>query len=263
MTTSHGIQNQPAPGGQPAVNSSPPRTPGAFMALYQLVLRHQVTRGRVALFGAIAALSVLLGWVVGRNSDDRVEDAVNLVSAIGLGLIVPVVALVLGSAALGNWIDDETLVYVWLRPVKRSVVAAAATLASLTVAIPVVSGSLMIMAALGSGGDGGAILATAVSTALGGAAYTALFVALGLVIKRALLWGLVYVFIWEFFVARAGAGAARLSINSYAASILARIGDVDIRLADRGLTTSYIVLFAVTAVALGFTTWRLNRANVT
>ena len=253
MTTSHVPQTNAAPA-----------TPGAFAALYKLVLRHQVTRGRVVLFAAIAAVSVLLGWVVGRAADegDRVEAAVNMVSAIGLGLIVPVVALVLGSAALGNWVDDETLVYIWLRPVKRSVVAAAAALASLTVAVPVVSVSLMVMAALGSGADASAIVATGVSTALGATAYVALFVALGLIIKRALLWGLVYVFIWEFFVARAGAGAARLSINSYAASILARLGDVEIRLADRGLTTSYIVLASVTAVALAFTTWRLNRANV-
>lgn len=259
MTTSQAPQTNTAPRSDAA-----PATPGAFSALYKLVLRHQVTKGRLVLFGAIAAVSVLLGWVIGRAADegDRVEASVNLVSAVGLGLIVPVVALVLGSAALGNWVEDETLVYVWLRPVRRWVIAAAATLASLTVAIPVVSVSLMVMAALGSGGDTDAIVATAVSTALGAAAYVALFVALGLVIKRALLWGLVYVFIWEFFVARAGAGAARLSINSYAASILARLGDIDIRLADRGLTTSYIVLAAVTAVALGFTTWRLNKANV-
>ncbi|MEM7321745.1 MAG: hypothetical protein AAF531_01555 [Actinomycetota bacterium] len=239
-----------------------PRTPGALGALYRLVLRHQLTRGRLALFAAIFGVSILMGWVAGRNNPNRIEDAVNLVSAVGLGLIVPVVALVLGSAALGNWVDDETLVYVWLRPVRRWVIAVAATLASLTVAVPIVSGSQMVLVALGSGGDGRAIAATAAGTALGATAYTALFVALGLVIKRALLWGLVYVFIWEFFVARAGAGAARLSINSYASSILARLSEVDIRLADRGLTTSYIVLLAIAAVSLGFTTWRLARANV-
>jgi ABC-2 type transport system permease protein len=188
--------------------------------------------------------------------------AVVLVSLFGFGLVVPVVALVLGSAALGNWVEDETLVYVWLRPVSRWVVAAAATLAAATVAVPVIVGSMTLLAALASAGDSGVIVGTAIGTALGGLAYTALFVAVGLIIRRALLWGLVYVFIWEFFVARSGTGAARLSINSYAASILAHWSEIEIRLADRGVTASYIVLAAVTAVAVGFTTWRLTRANV-
>ncbi len=246
----------------PASSGRSVKTPGAFFAIYKLVLRHQITRGRLVLFGVIAALSVTLGWVIGRSGDDLIQNATDFVSLFGLGLVVPVVALVLGSAALGNWVDDETLVYVWLRPVKRWVVAIAAILAAATVAIPITVASMTVMAALGSGGDTGVILGTIVSTALGGLAYTALFVAVGLLIRRALLWGLVYVFIWEFFVARAGAGAARLSINSYAASILADLSDIDIRLADRGLTASYIVLAAVTAVAVGFTTWRLSRANV-
>ena len=119
------------------------RTPGAFLALYRLVLRHQITRGRLALFAVIGALSVTLGWVIGRSSTDRTQDATDFVSLFGLGLIVPVVALVLGSAALGNWVEDETLVYVWLRPVKRWVVAVAATLAVATVALPVIVGSMV------------------------------------------------------------------------------------------------------------------------
>ncbi|MEM7272998.1 MAG: hypothetical protein AAF547_07975 [Actinomycetota bacterium] len=245
------------------VAASPaPRTPGALLALYRLVLRHQLTRGRLALFAAVTALSVALGWIIGRASDNQVQDAVDTVSALGLGLIVPVVALVLGSAALGTWVEDETLVYVWLRPVRRVAVAVAATAAAATVVLPVTVGALSLLAALGTGGDADAIIGTAAGTALGGLAYTAVFVALGLVIRRALLWGLVYVFIWEFFVARAGDGAARLSINSYAASILADLSGIEIRLADRGTVTSYVVLGLVSAVAVGLTTWRLSRANV-
>jgi ABC-2 type transport system permease protein len=238
------------------------RTPGAFLALYRLVLRHQVTRGRLFLFAVVAAISVGLGWLLSTAGEDRVESTVDVVSFFGLGLIVPVVALVLGSAALGNWVDDETLVYVWLRPVSRRVIAAAATLAAVTVAVPITVASLGALAVIGSGADGQAVGGAMLSTALAGLAYVSVFVAVGLLIRRALLWGLVYVFIWEFFVARAGAGAARLSINSYALSILAKLTDQEIRLADRGLTTSYIVLAAVTVVAVGFTTWRLRRANV-
>lgn len=240
------------------------RTPGAVAALYRLVLRHQLTRGRLVLFAAMAAVSTLIGWVISRAASDadRIDASVNAVSAFGLGLVLPVVALVLGSAALGTWVDDETMVYVWLRPVARWRMAIAAIAAAVTVAVPVTVVVLGLLAVLGSGADPDVMTATVVSTALGALAYVSIFVALGLVIRRALLWGLVYVFIWEFFVARAGAGAARLSINSYASSLLAHYSDIEIRLADRALSSSYIVLIGVSLVAIALTTWRLHRANV-
>ncbi|MEL6982172.1 MAG: hypothetical protein AAFO29_07090 [Actinomycetota bacterium] len=238
------------------------KTPGAFVALYRLVLRHQLTRGRLVLFGAIASVCVVLGWVFSRAGGDRLDATVATVSELGLKLIVPVVALVLGSAALGNWVDDETMVYVWLRPVARWRIALAALAASATVAVPVTAASIGIMALWGSGGDRGVLTGTIVSAALGGLAYVSIFVAAGLLIRRALLWGLVYVLIWEFFVARAGDGAARLSINSYAGSLLANYSEQEIRLADRAVSSSYIVLIGVSLVALAITTWRLQRSNV-
>jgi ABC-2 type transport system permease protein len=238
------------------------RTPGALAALYRLVLRHQVTRGRLTLFAAITAVSTVLGWILSRAGSDRVEATVNVVSAFGFGLVIPVVALVLGSAALGTWVDDETLVYVWLRPVARWRVAVAAVAASLTVTLPVTVGALGIMAVLGSGADRDAVIGTVAGTALGGLAYVSVFVAVGLLLRRALLWGLVYVFIWEFFVSRAGSGAASLSINSYASSLLASYSGEEIRLADRAVGTSYVVLIGLGLVATAFTTWRLHRANV-
>ena len=268
--TDHTIPTEPppAPTSGPVTDGTGPttgqriRTPGALPALYRLVLRHQLTRGRLALFAVIAAGSVVLGWILSRAGDERTEATVDVVSALGLGLIVPVVALVLGSAALGNWVEDETLVYVWLRPVARWRLAVAAVAAAATVAIPVTVASLGVLALIGSGADPDVLTGTVVGTSLGGLAYVAIFVAAGLLIRRALLWGLVYVFIWEFFVARAGAGAARLSINSYASSLLANYSGQEIRLADRAVGSSYAVLLGVTVVAVAFTTWRLRRANV-
>ena len=256
------LPSPPSPA--PAASLERVPTPGALPALYRLVLRHQLTRGRLVLFAVILALCVVLGWLIGRGSSEslRVSDTVDVVSALGLGLVVPVVALVLGSAALGTWVDDETLVYVWLRPVARWKLAAAAVAAAATVAVPVTVVSLGVLAMLGSQADPDVLVGTVAATALGGLAYVAVFVAAGLLIRRALIWGLVYVFIWEFFIARAGAGAARLSINSYASSLLANYSGESIRLADRAVGSSFVVLIGLTVLAIAFTTWRLREANV-
>jgi ABC-2 type transport system permease protein len=276
MTTDFSSATAPATPGP----GSRVRTPGALWELYRLVLSHLLTRGRLVLFGLILTLCVGLGWMLTRVADFQQRQAtLDVVALLGMGLIVPVVALVMGSAALGTWTDDETLVYVWLRPVARWKIALAATAAAATVAIPVAMLPITAMTAMAAGnfdsgffangaGDGtlapyrDVVVATAAASGLAALAYTAVFTTLGLVIRRALLWGLVYTFIWEFFVARAGAGAARLSINNYAASILSRMADYEIPQAERAISTSLFTLVAVTVVAVAVTTWRLHRANV-
>lgn len=239
----------------------------AFIALYRVVLKHQITRGRLVLFAAVAIIAIGIAWLnrgdAAINRPATLIDATEFMDVFGLGLVAPVIALVLGSAALGNMQDDETMVYIWLRPVSRWIIAAAATAAAATVALPAVVVPMTISAAIGSGGDNDLILATATAMALATLAYTSLFVLVGLVIRRSLVWGLVYVFIWELVVARFLSGAARLSINSYAKNVLVKISNVEIDLlaTNRDFVAFGVPLMIVVAAA-GLTTWRLSEANV-
>jgi ABC-2 type transport system permease protein len=93
-------------------------------------------------------------------------------------------------------------------------------------------------------------------------AYSAIFVALGLRVKRALVWGLLYIFIWEGFVATANTTAARLAIRSYARSILSDTTGVTLRLADFTLASSWLVPVAVAVVAAAYATRRLRRMDI-
>jgi ABC-2 type transport system permease protein len=249
-----------APPTAPA-QTAKPKTPGALAALFRLVLRQQLSRGRFILFAVMVAFSSLLGWLISQDFAPR-DSAINVTSDFGLSLVVPITALILGTAALGNWVDDQTLVYVWLKPVSRWKVAVAATLAASLVAVAVTVPASLALGALAVGGDTELLLVAAGATALATLAYTSLFVALGLLVRRALLWGLVYVFIWELFVSRAGAGAARFAVNSYARSILANSLDAGLALAEWNVTTSYITLSGVFVAGVAFTWWRLVNANV-
>src|SRR5690606_13164804 len=113
---------------------------------------------------------------------------------------VPVAALMFASSVLGDTVDDRTLVYLWLTPVPRWIMAAAATLASITVTLPLVFVPLVV-AALATGGGGALVGATAVATIVGVVGYSGVFVALGLRFRRALVWGIAYILLWEGFVA--------------------------------------------------------------
>ena len=235
-----------------------------LLSLYRLQLRQQIGLGRLLVAGGMSAVALGLAFLIARNVSEyeRVEATIGFLSVFGLGLMVPILCLVLASSTLGNLVEDETLVYLWIRPVPRWMLAVAAWAASATVAVPMSAIPLTLAAALGSGADGEAIGATAASMTLAAVAYTGIFTLVGLVLRRALIWGLVYVFIWELFVARVGQGAARLSINTYPASVLAKLTDLELPLAERSLTNGVVVPIAVTVVAIALTSWRLDRGNV-
>ena len=55
------------------------------------------------------------------------------------------------------------------------------------------------------------------------------------------MWGLLYILIWEGFVAQANASAARLAIRSYTRSLLAETADVYLRLADIAVAAAWLV----------------------
>jgi ABC-2 type transport system permease protein len=211
----------------------------------------------------MSGLAVLVTFLIARNiGPDRIEVTVRFSSVFGLGLMVPILSLVLASSSLGQLVEDQTLVYLWLRPNPRWMLALAAWLASATVAVPVSVVPLTVAAAVGSGGDGATIGAVAAAMALGAVAYTGVFTLVGLMVRRALIWGLVYLFIWELFVARVGQGAARLSINTYPASVLAKLTDIELPLAERQLGYGIAVPIVVATVAVALTAWRLAHTDV-
>jgi ABC-2 type transport system permease protein len=92
--------------------------------------------------------------------------------------------------------------------------------------------------------------------------YSALFLAVGLRIQRALVWGLAYVLIWEGFVARAGDSAARVSLASYTRSILTNSSDTTLELATISPAFAYIVPLVVTVLALLYTVRRFQKQDV-
>lgn len=231
-------------------------------SLFRLVVRLQVTRGRAVALAAVALVGILIGAAVGRSDvADPARAASRFVASYGLGLLVPVTALVFSSAALGDPAEDATLVYLWLRPIPRWRIVAAAELASLAVAVPFGVVPTAIAAAVT--GQGSRLVAGATLAALlAVAGYTTLFLGLGLVVRRALAWGLVYVLIWEGFVARSGTAAARLSILVYARSLLAEVAHTDPPRLAAATPTSVIVPLAVAGAALALTTRALGRVDV-
>jgi ABC-2 type transport system permease protein len=235
---------------------------GVIATVYRLVLGGLVTRGRIAVLGLLGVVGIVVGIAVGAaDVTDRAQAAADLVNGFGLTVYVPVVTLVFASAALGDPAEDGSLVYLWLRPVARWRIVAGALGATLTVTLPLVVVPMTVMAIV-AGGDGGLVAGAALASAVGVVAYASLFCYVGLRVRRALVWGLAYVLLWEGFVSAAGDNAARLAVRSYTRSILARAGDVELRLGDISPAYAIVVPLAVAGLAFFVTTRRLHRTEV-
>jgi ABC-2 type transport system permease protein len=244
------------------------------LPIYRLVLRSQVTRARLAALLGLGAVGIIVGAALGASPRPDMALADNVivsghlltgarfVNTFGLSLVVPVTALVFAAAALGDPDEEGTLVYLWLRPVRRSRLVVAAAAASLTAAWPVVVIPLGIAAAA-TGGGSDLVVGTVASATVALLAYTGVFCALGLVTKRSLVWGLLYIFIWEGFVATAADTAAQLAVRTYARSLLESITDAPLNGTFVDFPVSVVVPVAVGVVALAFATWRLKHRDIT
>lgn len=227
-------------------------------AMVKRMIPAVATKGRlvamslVALFGI--AISVLL-----RANDVTADDNAIFVAVFGFTIFVPLVSLVVATATLGSLIEDQTLVYFWLRPFGRWKIAAAAIVAGLVVLVPLV---LIPMAILGAIAGGDALSGALVGAVVGMLAYLFVFTMAGLFTQRALAWGLLYVLVWEGIIAGFSRGAGRLAIRSYANSAMSRVTDLD--LVSDPSSTGAIVAMSVGVAVLCFvvTVRRLNAMTV-
>jgi ABC-2 type transport system permease protein len=222
------------------------------------------TRGRLLAMGALGFVTVLVSILVRSSSPfDRADTAYQLVDGYGLSVLVPIVALVFASAALGDPAEDGTLVYLWLRPLPRWTLTLMACAAALSLSLPLAVVPV-ILAAVISGVGSRLVLGAVCGALLAAGGYTAIFVGLGLRVRRALAWGLAYLLIWEQAVARIAKGAARLSISVTSRTVVARIAGHD-PLPRNAMSMPVAVLVPVVAigVAVVLTSRSLDRGEIT
>ncbi|MEU2611601.1 ABC transporter permease [Micromonospora sp. NPDC007271] len=173
---------------------------------------------------------------------------------LGLAVVLPVVALIVGTGVLGAEIDDGTVVHILTKPLPRWQIvlpklAVAAGVSAATVAVPLyVAGVLADSVRLGLG--------LAAASALGALAYSALFLALSLLTRRPVLLGLVYVLIWEGLLGRFVDGTRVLSIQQWVIALADRMAPTELL----GTTVSVPVAAILTAlVAVGSTALAIDR----
>ncbi len=256
-----GYAPTPAAGTGAATTTTLPAAGPVLVALYRLFLRTTATRGRLLAIGSLTAVSVLSALVARASGPEDPFDAAASFVVANVTTLLPVAVLVFGAGAIGDLIDDGSLVYVWFRPVPTHLPVLAAWAATVTIVLPLVGVPVVVGTALLETAPE-LLGATALALLVGTAGYAALAVMVGIRFRRALPWGLAYILLWEGFVASAGSTAGRLAVRSYLLSIVAELADHPIRLGRYTLASGIIVPLVVGTLALAYASRRLARTDV-
>ncbi len=190
-------------------------------ALVSLTLRQLLGRRRALFMVALTLIPMLIA-ILYRFGGDHVdpppiEFAPDLLDTLLLAIVLPVTALLFGTAALGAEIEDGTAVYLLTKPIERwrilLVKIGVASTATIALVLPTTLGTALII--LGGNDPHGISAGFTLAVAVGATAYCALFVALSVRTSRALLIGLAYVFIWEAILPSIFDGTRWVSVRQY------------------------------------------------
>jgi ABC-2 type transport system permease protein len=144
-----------------------------------------------------------------------------------IGTILPLVAIVFGTTAFGAEVNDGTIVYLLVKPEARWRIILSkfvvSVLATILVMIPAIFLPWIPMNHAEMPIDVPVVILEAV--AVGALIYGALFIAIGIASKRALVMGLLYIIIIEFVLSRQAAGVMSFSVRELTLTALARIGE--------------------------------------
>jgi ABC-2 type transport system permease protein len=191
---------------------------------------------------------VLIGLaLIGVSTDENPAEWGPLVfGGLGLGVILPLTALIVGSSVLGLEIDDGTITHLLTKPLPRSEII----LSKLCVAwlVTTVATGLPLAVSALIAGSGSLAAGLVCGALLGSLAYCALFIALSLVTKRPVAVGLVYIMLWENLVVGFVDGARVFSVQQHATTFANAIAKSDM-LNDTVPVGTAMIITAVFVVA--------------
>jgi len=235
----------------------------AFRAIVELTLRALVGRRRTLTIAILACLPILLGILV-RLGGGR-PDAPEILDTLVIRTVSPLVALVIGTGAIGSEIDDGTLTFQLIKPVPRWLVALAKTaVAAFVTAVLVVPPVILTGLLLGGlGAESTRItIGFAVAALAGGTAYAIGFTALGAITSRALIVGLGYTLIWEGVLAGLLEGTRFLSVRQATLGIAASLTGEDVGVDPLAMSTSVGIIVVVILGGIALTALSLRRFQV-
>jgi ABC-2 type transport system permease protein len=188
-----------------------------------ITLRGLFGRKRALLLLPIPVLMIGLTVLANGVANSETQWVDPLIRGLGFAVVVPIVALIIGTSVVGSEIDDGTIVHILTKPLSRTEIILA-KLAVAAIASALVSGLTMFVCGL-IGVSTQFAVGVGFGAAIASVCYSALFVMLSLVTRRPALFGLLYIVVWESLLGNLLTGTRNLSIEQIGLTLAARMAD--------------------------------------
>ncbi|HEY8482186.1 MAG TPA: ABC transporter permease subunit [Spirillospora sp.] len=184
-----------------------------------ITFRSMLGRKRALLLLGLPLLLLGLAFALRATGNNDLDVSSHMLHHAGLATLLPLLALIAGTGVIGPEIDDGQIMYVLTKPIPRHVIV----LTKLVVAIVLVTVFAVVPTLLAGlvliGTTADMTAAFTVGLLVGGIAYSAVFVALGVLSRNAVTIGLLYALVWETLLGNFAPGARTVSVQQWALSV--------------------------------------------
>ena len=216
--------------------------------IISITLRGLLGRRRALLLIPLPLVVIGIGLLARDSTQDTVVD---ILYGLGLSTVLPLTALILGTAVLGSEMEDGNLVHLLAKPISRAEILLSKLLVAVFVTVLVGAVPILIAAILMTGSYSSIAQGFFVAALAGSVLYPAIFVALSAITKRAVIFGLVYLLLWEGVLGTWLRGTRMLSVRHYLLQFADAVSTSPFIDADVSLATSVVM----SAILLGLAVW--------
>lgn len=230
----------------------------------RITLRQLLSRRRTLLLLLLGGVLVLAAGIFRLAGEEAraLPFTAGLLSNLGVGTLMPLVALIFGTGAIGAEIEDGTAIFLLAKPISRASVVLSKLAVAALCSAALTCGPMLLAGLIAAGGLGeGLVLGMTAGAAIGSVLYCAVFVTVSLVTSRALVFGLAYVLIWEGLLAGLFAGTRTFSVRQLTLAFADSIGGIPKEVFDAPVTLLTAVVIG-TFLLVGATVIAIRRLRV-
>jgi ABC-type transport system involved in multi-copper enzyme maturation permease subunit len=222
------------PTGAAGTDPRPLPSLGAILWLAWFSFREMVRRKRLFGLAAINLVPVLVVlairiWATDLGISPHLQLA-GLTHDVFIEFLIPIAAMAMAIPAIGEQVDDGTIVFTWTRPVRRWAIYLGRLCAAQVVAAVVMSGALVLCFGIMVSEGVQVIsfeflrvyLVTFLIILLGSISYSALFAAMGTFFRKPVLPAILFTFGWESMVTNVPARIQEVSLRFHLQNLVER-----------------------------------------
>ncbi|WP_248964982.1 ABC transporter permease subunit [Sphaerisporangium perillae] len=192
-----------------------------------ITYRAVLGRRRVLLLILLPLVLIGLALILRAVGSTDEKATVTLMQVYAIGTMLPLLGLIAGTGTIAPEIDDGTIIHLLSKPISRPMIAitkfaVAASLLALFAAVPTFAASYLLIR-----NEAGIASGFALGALIGGIAYAAVFLLLGVITRHAVTIGIIYAVVWESLVGGLVPGARNFSIQQWAQTFAGQISTSD------------------------------------